>query len=527
MNREDLIAPDNYNIVMEIEKYAKETDKLALMYMDKAGLRKEITYKNLLENVNKIGNIFLEKGLKKGDKLLVMVPRIIEAYEVYLAALKTGIIIIPSSDMLTTSDLQYRVSHAGVNGVVSIHSSSEAYKGINEYDELIKFSLGEEVTGWHYLNELKQEASDELTMQTSSKDDIAFLPYTSGTTSNPKAVVHTHGWGYAHLRTAAENWLAIKESDKVWATAAPGWQKWVWSPLLAILGSGATGFIYNGPFNAELYLDLLAREEINVLCCTPTEYRMMAKSDQLAHTKLPSLHSAVSAGEPLNREVIDVFQKYCNITVRDGYGQTECTLLLAFMKGMEVRPGSMGKPTPGNEVAIVDETGHPVEVGVVGDIALKLNSPALFKGYYMDEEKTAASIRGDYYITGDRAKMDEEGYYWFEGRDDDIIISSGYTIGPFEVEDVLVKHPKVKECAVVGTPDEIRGQIVKAFVVLREPVEDEAALIKELQNHSKHHTAPYKYPRRIEFVDDLPKTISGKIRRIELRELEKARYSNK
>ncbi len=525
MKREDLIAPDNYNIVKDIEKYAEEPEKLALMYMDKTGLRQEITYENLLDNVNRVGNVLLENGLKKGDKLLVMVPRLVEAYEVYLAALKTGIIIIPSSDMLTTSDLQYRVSHAGVTGVVSIYSSAEAYKGLEQYEYLIKFSLGDKVDGWHHLDELKKDASTSLSIQTSSKDDIAFLPYTSGTTSNPKAVVHTHGWGYAHLRTAADNWLAIEENDKVWATAAPGWQKWVWSPLLATLGSGATGFVYNGRFNAEHYLHLLETEEINVLCCTPTEYRIMAKSDELANTDLSALHSAVSAGEPLNREVIDVFQKNFDITVRDGYGQTECTLLLAFMKGMEVRPGSMGKPTPGNEVAIVDEQGDPVEAGVVGDIALKLNSPALFKGYYLDEEKTNEAIRGDYYITGDRAKMDNEGYYWFEGRDDDIIISSGYTIGPFEVEDVLVKHPKVKECAVVGSPDEIRGQIVKAFVILREEAEDEAALIKELQDHSKRHTAPYKYPRKIEFVEELPKTISGKIRRVELRDLEKARYN--
>jgi len=291
-----------------------------------------------------------------------------------------------------------------------------------------------------------------------------------------------------------------------------------------VLGSGATGFVYNGGFNADRYLHLLESEEINVLCCTPTEYRMMVTSDKLASTNLKALHSAVSAGEPLNREVIDVFQKTFDITVRDGYGQTESTLVLGIMKGMEVKPGSMGKPTPGNEVAIVDEEGNPVEVGVVGDIALKLNSPALFKGYYLDEEKTQAAIRGDYYISGDRAKMDEEGYYWFEGRDDDIIISSGYTIGPFEVEDALVKHEKVKECAVVGSPNEIRGQVVKAFVVLREPAEDEEALIKELQTHSKYHTAPYKYPRKIEFIEELPKTISGKIRRVELRELEKERH---
>src|SRR5699024_5100623 len=312
----------------------------------------------------------------------------------------------------------------------------------------------------------------------------------------------------------------------VWATAAPGWQKWVWSPLLSALGSGATGFIYNGRFNAEKYLTLLQDEKINVLCCTPTEYRMMAKLENLNSFDLSNLHSAVSAGEPLNREVIDVFDREFSITVRDGYGQTENTLLLGIMKGMEVKPGSMGKPTPGNEVDIVDDSGNPVLPGEVGDIAVKRNCPALFKEYYKDEERTKQSIRGEFYITGDRAKKDEDGYFWFEGRNDDIIVSSGYTIGPFEVEDVLVKHPAVQECAVVGSPDEIRGQIVKAFIIPKIDVEDEASLIKEIQDYSKTNTAPYKYPRKIEFVETLPKTISGKIRRVELRELEKERYNN-
>ncbi|MEI3613938.1 acyl-CoA synthetase MbcS [Pseudogracilibacillus sp. SO30301A] len=523
MTHNELIAPDEYNIIMEIEKHAIHVDKIALKYIDEGGISKEITYDQLMKNVNKIGNVFLEKGLKKGDKLLIMVPRIVEAYEVYLAALKTGIIIIPSSEMLTTEDLQYRVSHGEVDGVVSYYLYTPVYQGINEYVDLKKFSIGKEVDDWCFLDELKASASDDLVLANASKDDIAFLPYTSGTTGNPKGVVHTHGWGYAHLRTVAANWLGISADDNVWATAAPGWQKWVWSPLLAVLGSGSTGFIYNGRFDAEKYLTLLQDGEINVLCCTPTEYRMMAKLDNLTSFDLSNLHSAVSAGEPLNREVIEVFQKNFDITVRDGYGQTENTLLLGIMKGMEVKPGSMGKPTPGNEVEIVDDNGDPVVIGEVGDIAVKRNCPALFKNYYKDEERTKVSVRGEFYITGDRAKKDEDGYFWFEGRDDDIIVSSGYTIGPFEVEDILVKHPSVQECAVVGSPDEIRGQIVKAFIVLREKAEDKETLIKELQQYCKKHTAPYKYPRQIEFIKELPKTSSGKIRRVELRELEKER----
>nr|WP_306798623.1 AMP-binding protein [Oceanobacillus saliphilus] len=507
---------------MEIEKYAQDASRKAVIWEDEAGKRKEVTYKKLIKQANQIGNLFMEKGLKRGDKLLVMMPRIIETYEVYLAALKTGIIIIPSSEMFRTKDLQYRITHGEVRGVVSYADYADEFKGIKEYEDLVKFSVGKSVEGWNLLDELKETASDELEMVSSTRDDIAFLPYTSGTTGNPKAVMHTHGWGYAHMRTAPENWLSINDGDTVWATAAPGWQKWVWSPFLSVLGSGATGFVYNGKFEPKKYLSLLEQHEVNVFCCTPTEYRLMAKLDNLSDYHVPSLHSAVSAGEPLNREVIDQFEKYFGVTVRDGYGQTENTLLLGFLKGMKVKPGSMGKPTPGNHVQLIDEDCNPVAVGQVGDIAIPLDTPALFKAYYKDPERTKKSYRGNFYITGDQASMDEEGYFWFEGRNDDIIVSSGYTIGPFEVEDALVKHPAVKECAVVASPDEIRGNVVKAYIVLQENVDaSDSSLVKELQAHAKQLTAPYKYPRKIEFIDELPKTSSGKIRRIELRQRER------
>ena len=524
MKREDLIAPKEYNILMEVERYVDDKNRKALLWEDEAGNTKEITYRELIKNVNKIGNVFLESGLKKGDKVLIMIPRLIEAYETYLAALKLGLVVIPSSEMLKTKDLQYRITHGEVKAIISYYPYTDQFIGIKEFDRLIKFTIGNKKDNWLFLDDRKQNASDQLTIANTSRETTAFLSYTSGTTGNPKGVVHTHGWGFAHLKTAPENWLCVNEGDKVWATAGPGWQKWIWSPFLSVLGTGATGFVYHGKFDPNKYLSLLQDREINVLCCTPTEYRIMAKVDNLDDYQLPALHSAVSAGEPLNVEVIDTFKRHFNITVRDGYGQTENTLLLGIMKNMEVKPGSMGKPTPGNEVDIIDEDGNPVSANVVGDIAVKLDSPALFKEYYKDEERTKISRRGDYYVTGDRARKDENGYVWFEGRSDDIIISSGYTIGPFEVEDALVKHSAVQECAVVGSPDEIRGSIVKAYVVLKDNVnKDRTELVKELQEHTKNLTAPYKYPREIEFIDELPKTTSGKIRRVELRQREKAK----
>jgi len=268
-------------------------------------------------------------------------------------------------------------------------------------------------------------------------------------------------------------------------------------------------------------LQLLQKYQINVLCCTPTEYRFMAKLNNLSDYSLPALRSAVSAGEPLNVQVIETFQKEFGITVRDGYGQTENTLLIGTLPGTKLKKGSMGKAIPGYQVEIINHEGKPCAIGEVGDIAVHKSTPTLFKEYYKDFERTQKAYRGDWYLTGDQAKKDEDGYFWYEGRSDDIIISSGYTIGPFEVEDALTKHPLVRECAVVASPDPDRGYVVKAFIVLVDSdIEKGEELIAELQEHVKNLTAPYKYPRKIEFVEELPKTASGKIRRVELRKKE-------
>jgi len=521
MKREDLIAPERYNLVSEMERFAKNPGKLALIWENEAGETKQVTYQEIMKKVNQAGNVFARNGLQKGDVVLVIVPRLIEAYITYLAALKTGLVVIPSSEMLREKDLQYRITHGDVRGVISYYPYVDQFENISTSQPLVRFSIGNKEEGWVYLDEEMKQASDEFPLAETLRDDIAFLSYTSGTTGNPKGVVHTHGWAFAHLKTAASKWLGIEESDTVWATAGPGWQKWIWSPFLSVLGSGATGLIFNGKFEPKKYLSLLQKYDVNVLCCTPTEYRLMAKVDNLEEYQLPNLHSAVSAGEPLNREVIETFRKHFNVDVRDGYGQTENTLLVGVTKGMALKAGSMGKPTPGNRVEIINEDGEVCPVGEVGDIAVHVETPALFKNYYKDPERTAMQFRGDYYVTGDKAKMDEDGYFWFEGRGDDIIISSGYTIGPFEVEDALVKHPFVKECAVVASPDEIRGFIVKAFVVLKDDVDqNDPDLTKNLQEHVKELTAPYKYPRAIEYLAELPKTTSGKIRRIELRQKE-------
>ncbi|GKV69562.1 acyl--CoA ligase [Sporosarcina sp. NCCP-2716] len=521
MNREELIAPEMYNVTSEIERYADGSDRKALIYVDAEGNKKDYTYDRLMEDAGRAASVFEAHGLQKGDVVLVMVPRLIEAYTAYIGALKAGIAVIPSSEMLRASDIEYRLAHSGAKAIIAYEAFTEQLADVSGIENIKRFIIGKAPAGAISLTEEMASAPVEHETARTKAEDMAFLSYTSGTTGKPKGVVHTHGWGYAHLRTTGENWLGIKEGDTVWATAAPGWQKWIWTPFLAVLGSGATGLVYNGKFAVETYLTMISTYGVNVLCCTPTEYRFMAKADNLQDYDLSSLRSAVSAGEPLNKEVIDRFEDVFSLQVRDGYGQTENTLLVGTMLGMEARPGSMGKPTPGNRVEIVNDEGEIAAAGEVGDIAVHVSTPALFKEYLQDPERTAMQFRGDYYITGDRAKKDEDGYFWFEGRGDDIIISSGYTIGPFEVEDALTKHPAVRECAVVASPDEVRGTVVKAFVVLRNPeAADKEGLIADLQNHVKETTAPYKYPRKIEFVDELPKTASGKIMRVQLRKME-------
>jgi len=518
MKREDLLAPEMYNLVSEFEKYADVPARKALIWTD-GKETSEVTYRELMDRANRCANVLASNGLGKGDVVIVMMPRLIEAYVVYAAALKAGIVVIPSSEMLRATDIDYRIVHSGAKAIIAYAPFADQFKEAAHMDGVKLFMVGDSEKGIPLLEEM-EKASAKFTASGIKSSDTAFLSYTSGTIGKPKGVVHTHGWGYAHLRTSAANWLGIEDGDTVWATASPGWQKWIWSPFLATLGSGSTGFVYNGRFDPEKYLELICEYDINVLCCTPTEYRLMAKTDNLSEYDLSSLHSAVSAGEPLNIEVIETFRREFSLEVRDGYGQTENTLLVGTMKGMEARPGSMGKPTPGNRVEIIDENGKPCVAGEVGDIAVHVSTPALFKKYLNDPERTSRQFRGDYYVTGDRARMDEDGYFWFEGRSDDIIISSGYTIGPFEVEDALTQHPSVKECAVVASPDPDRGSIVKAYIVLRNPDEASDKLVKILQEHVKTITAPYKYPRVIEFIEELPKTASGKIMRVELRKQE-------
>ncbi|AWX56036.1 acyl--CoA ligase [Brevibacillus brevis] len=519
----ELNMPVNYNFAAQVDEWAKKhPERRAVWELDEQGQESILTYEDLRQYSNKIANGLGSIGIEHGDRVLVLVSRGTLAYGLYLALLKLGAVILPGSEMLRSKDIEYRINHAKVKAVISFAGAmSEVDLTRGNCSTLQHYiTTGEEKEGWISLEGLLQGQDTEFEVVNTKSDELAFLSYTSGTTGGPKGVMHVHGWPFAHLAVAATQWLDVREGDVVWATAGPGWAKWIWSPFVSTLGLGATAFVYKGKFSAENYLTILQKYPVSVLCATPTEYRIMAKVTDLEQYKLSALRSACSAGEPLNREVIDTFRRVFHLTVRDGYGQTENTLLVGTFVGMEPRPGSMGKPSPVVRIAIIDEEGAELPVGKVGDIAIDRHMVALFKGYLDDPQRTARAFRGDWYVTGDQGRMDEDGYIWFEGRSDDIIISGGYTIGPFEVEDALVKHAAVAECAAVASPDPERGHVVKAFVILKKGNEPSEALIGELQNHVKQLTAPYKYPRKIEFVQELPKTTSGKIRRIELRQQE-------
>jgi acyl-coenzyme A synthetase/AMP-(fatty) acid ligase len=342
----------------------------------------------------------------------------------------------------------------------------------------------------------------------------------------PKITVHTHvSYPMGH-RTTGAYWLDLQPDDLHWNMSDTGWAKASWSSFFGPWNQGAALFVHHSPrFDAKKTLELLSKYPITTYCGAPTNYRVLVLED-LSQYKFSTLRHCVAAGEPLNPEVIDVWRKATGVTIRDGYGQTESCVLVANFPGQPVKEGSMGKPAPGFYVSIIDNDGNEVEPGVEGDIAVRVKPDrpvGLFKEYFGEPERTAGCFKGDWYITGDRGIKDGDGYLWFVGRADDVIISSGYRIGPFEVESALIEHDAVAESAVVASPDELRGEIVKAFVVLAPGYSPSEELVKELQNFVKNNTAPYKYPREIEFVESLPKTVSGKIRRIELRELEQKR----
>ncbi|MFC2079269.1 acyl-CoA synthetase [Candidatus Bipolaricaulota bacterium] len=515
--------PADYNIVDVVEDHARANpDKIAVFWEDAAGNERQVTYAELVKGTRRFGSALIGLGVQKGDPILHVLPRLPEAHMAQLGTFVAGGVAVPCSEMLKATEIAYRSKASGAKVIVadaSIVETVEAARGDCPLETFILINSREPRDGWIRFEDLIEQADETVEKVRLSVNDPMTINFTSGTTGSPKPVVHKHRWMYCHNRITARYWYGANEDDIIWATTAPGWAKWFWSPIGVSLTTGATQLMYNGRFDGERYIELLGKYEVTKLCCTPTEYRLFAQLPGLADHNVV-LKDALSAGEPLNVEPIEAFKRAFGVTIRDGYGQTESVCLVCNLPGMPVKPGAMGMPTPGTGVTLIDGEGNPVGKGEIGEIALKPGSPAIFDGYWNSPDLDDQAFSGGWYRTGDLVRMDEDGYLFFEGRADDVILTSGYRIGPFEVEDALVSHPAVVEAAAVASPHRERGEIVKAFVILAAGFEVSDDLTKELQNHVKSVTAPYKYPRAIEYVTELPKTTSGKIKRAELKKRE-------
>lgn len=523
-------VPGHFNFVGDvIDRWAKDPSRQALIWEDSSGRQVTLRFRDLAATINRCGNALLGLGLTKGDRVIVHLPRIPEWFISTLGCLKIGAIPIPTTDMMQAKDLEFRARHSGAACIFTTPEGAERFDEIaGNCPELTRRvvvdPLGrsgiERRTGWLGYERLLERAAADLAAADLAADDPAIMYYTSGTTGQPKAVVHAsralHAW-----RQTAYCWLDTKPSDLHWCTADTGWSKFGTSMVFGPWSWGATLLMYQGAFDPEQRLYFIQKHRPSTFCAAPTELRLMVQHD-LDVWDLSSVRHSVSAGEPLNPEVIERWGHSTGLEIYDGYGLTETLMACHNYRCLPIRPGSMGKPLPGYEMAVLNENGQELGADQEGDLAIGASNPCLMLEHWREPDALSRSTRGPWFVTGDRARVDGDGYFWFVGRGDDVILSAGYRIGPFEVESALASHPSVLESAAVGSPDTVRGEVVKAFVVLSQGYRPSQRLASELQDHVKRVTAPYKYPRRIEFVDELPKTITGKIRRRELKQREQS-----
>jgi len=518
--------PERFNFARDVvdDWAGRDPDKLALLWVDDHGREEQRSFADISTTSCRVAGLLRDAGVETGDYIVMILGRQIAWWEVFTAALRMGAVISPGTTQLSARDIAYRVNAARATCVVTdADNADKVDQAFAECPGLkVRVLVDGERDGWlDYRSAVAAQSADFQTVDTAASD-VAMCYFTSGTTGYPKMCLHAHSYGLAH-QTTGKYWLDLSPEDLHWNCSDTGWAKAAWSSYFGPWYQGAALFVHHTQgFKALRTLQLLDQYPITTFCGAPTIYRMFVQED-LSQFEFASLRHCVGAGEPLNPEIIETWRRATGITIRDGYGQTETVLLCGNYPGMETRYGSMGKPAPGIDLQVVDEDGAILPVGEEGDLAVRVKPEApqgLFLGYQGEAGKTAESFRGDWYITGDRARVDEDGYFWFVSRADDVILSAGYRIGPFEVESALIEHPAVAESAVVSSPDEQRGEVVKAFVVVAPGYEPGEALAQALQEHVKSVTAPYKYPRRIEFVEELPKTVSGKIRRVELRERE-------
>lgn len=537
----EFIIPDHFNFAYDVmDAWAAEApDKLAMLWTNDQDECIRFTYKDLKEQSDQTASYFRQLGIGKGDMVMLILKRRYEFWLSMLALHKLGAVAIPATHMLTTHDIVYRNNRASVKAIICageeyiLKQVGASRDGSPTLQTLV--SIGPlYAEGFHnWQEEWGKAPKFERPAHVNDNDDTMLMYFTSGTSGEPKMVIHDFLYALGHLTTGVF-WHNLHEDSVHLTVADTGWGKAVWGKFYGQWFAGAVVFVFDHEkFTADKIMRQIEKYHITSFCAPPTIYRFMIHED-FSRYDLSSLKYCTTAGEALNPAVFEKFKELTGIRLMEGFGQTETTMTLGTMPWTTPKPGSMGLPNPQYDIDLLKPDGTPCEEGEKGEIVVRTGKGkpvGLFKEYYRDKELTESVWHDGVYHTGDMAWRDEDGYYWFEGRIDDVIKSSGYRIGPFEVESALMTHPAVVECAVTGVPDEIRGMVVKATVVLASGWKDKAgeALTKELQTHVKHETAPYKYPRIIEYVDELPKTISGKIRRVEIREkdLKTSKENNK
>lgn len=519
---------DSFNFAYDVvDEYARICpDKKALVWCNNHGEEKIITFGELSKLSNQAANMLKDKGFKKGDFLMTMLNKRYEYYIINIACCKLGVVLIPATFLLTVKDIEYRCNSAEVKALIAINEDDvinyikDALPNCNTLEYL--FTIGSR-EGFIDLDAEIAKYSDVLTMQPEelpSINDTMLVYFTSGTTGYPKMVANSFKYPLGHIMTAYF-WHAVVDDGLHFTMAESGWAKFSWGKLYGqwIAGSAVFCYDYYGRFTPTDVLPLISKYGITTFCAPPTIYRFLIRED-LTKYDFSSLVSCTTAGEPLNGEVFKQFKQITGLTIREGFGQSESCVILAAFRYCEAHPGSIGLPCPIYDIVLMDDDDSIIEGNnEEGEIVIKIRDDqfGLLVGYHKDPVRTHDALHTGYYHTGDLATRDDNGYYWFVGRKDDIIKSSGYRIGPFEVESALQEHPAVLECAITGVPDPLRGSIIKATIILAKGYEPSDELKKELQDHVKHSTAPYKYPRIIDFVDVLPKTASGKIMRKDLR----------
>jgi acetyl-CoA synthetase/medium-chain acyl-CoA synthetase len=518
-------VPAYFNFVTDVfDRWAQRQPEALALWHVRAGSAEQtkLTFAQLATLSRQAAAFLAASGIRRGDRVLLMLPRMPQWWIAMLALTRMGAVPVPATLQLTAREVAFRMETAQTRAAITIAEQTGKFDGF----EGVRLEVGGARAGWLDFDQGVRDGNPAYSSEPTRSEEPGILYFTSATTGDPKMVLHNHvSFGLGH-RITGELWLDLKPGDVHWNLSDLGWAKAAWSSFYGPWQMGACVFALDflGRFDPLLILNTLAEFPVTTWCAPPTALRILVRED-LSRWKFPHLRHCVTAGEPLNPEVLNLWKAATGLTIYEGYGQTETVALIANLpsSGRPVKPGSMGHPTPGFTVALLDDDLQEVPVGQEGEVAVRVKPErplGLFQEYWLNANENQRQFRGDWYLTGDRAVRDADGYYWFLGRKDDVIKSSGYRIGPFEVESTLLEHPAVLEAAVVGRPDPIRGQIVKAFVVLRPQFKSSEELKHELQHHCRQSAAPYKYPREIEFVSDLPKTPSGKIRRVELREKE-------